>query len=271
MSVVEDRPGARRAEVPLGEAGACVELDLAVLEARVEVEQDDQAVVDAGSPDAPLVHQGGGVGLGFLGRDVVAPEGLGVDDDLGLGLRLDRVDDLLGLALGRRREDLGVVVDGLAVDRLGEGRSGAVAARRRGDGGPAASATSHRTAAMRQGAAGRCMALIVRHAITIVARRRAERRRPVRSRGRPAARAAGRCRSTRARRHRRRRRRSPRGRRGGAAAGRAMPRASVDSQIGPSTRVGSSAAARRASAVDRPARARSAPRSGAGRRTGRAG
>ena len=106
-----------------GEAGARIELDLPVLEARVEVEQDDEAVVDAGPPDAPLVHQRGGVGLGFGGRDVVATEGLGVDDDLGLGLGLDRVDDLLGLTLGRRRQDLGVVVDGLVVDRLGEWRS----------------------------------------------------------------------------------------------------------------------------------------------------
>ena len=82
-----------------GETGASVELDLAMLEARVEIEQDDQPVVDAGTPDAPLVHQGGGVALGLLGRDVVASEGLGVDHDLGLGLRLDRVDDRLGLAL----------------------------------------------------------------------------------------------------------------------------------------------------------------------------
>ena len=105
--------------------------------------------------------------LGLLGRDVVATEGLGVDDDLGLGLGLDRVDDLLGLSLGRRRQDLGVVVDGLAVDRFGEGRSRG--GRRCGEGdaaraGPAARATSHRTAAMRETARrDRCMALIVRH------------------------------------------------------------------------------------------------------------
>ena len=104
--------------------GAPVELDLAVLEARVEVEQDHKAVVDAGTPDTPLVHQGCGVAFGLLGRDVVAAEGLGVDHDLGLGLRLDRVDDRLGLALRRRREDVGVVVDGLAVDGFGERRTG---------------------------------------------------------------------------------------------------------------------------------------------------
>ena len=95
-----------------------------MLEARVEVEQDHQAVVDAGTPDTPLVHQGCGVAFGLLGRDVVAAEGLGVDHDLGLGLRLDRVDDRLGLALRGRREDVGVVVDGLAIDRFGEGRTG---------------------------------------------------------------------------------------------------------------------------------------------------
>ncbi len=103
--------------------GSPVELDLTVLEAGVEVEQDHEAVVDAGPPDTPLVHQGCGVGLGLLGRDVVAAEGLGVDHDLGLGLRLDRVDDRLGLALRGRREDVGVVVDRLAVDGFGEGRT----------------------------------------------------------------------------------------------------------------------------------------------------
>ena len=51
--------------------------------------------------DAPLVHERLGVGLGLLGRDVVAAETLRVDHDLGLRLGLDRVDDELGL-LARR-------------------------------------------------------------------------------------------------------------------------------------------------------------------------
>ena len=113
-----------------GEPGPRVELDLTVLEGGVEVEQDDQAVVDAGPPDAPLVHQRGGVRLGLVGRDVVAAERLRVDDDLGLGLRLDGIDDRLGLTLGGPREDPGVVVDRLAVDRFGERRSAAGARAR---------------------------------------------------------------------------------------------------------------------------------------------
>ena len=105
-------------EVPVGEAGAGVQLDLAVLEAGIEVEQDHQAVVDAGTPDAPLVHQRVGVGLGLRCGDVIAPGGLRVDRDLGLRLGLDGVDDPLGLGDRRLPEDAGVVVDGLAVDRI---------------------------------------------------------------------------------------------------------------------------------------------------------
>ena len=61
-----------------------------------------------GPPDAPLVHQRCGVGLGLVGRDVVAAERLRVDDDLGLGLRLDGVDDRLGLRPVVGVEDVGV-------------------------------------------------------------------------------------------------------------------------------------------------------------------
>ena len=90
----------------------------------VEVEQDHQPVVDSVAPDAPLVHQGLRVRLRLLGRDVVAPERLCVDDDLGLGLGLDGIDDQLGLLTSLRAEQLSGVIDGLAIDRLGERRSG---------------------------------------------------------------------------------------------------------------------------------------------------
>ena len=51
------------------------------------------------------------------------PDGLRVDDDLGAGLGLDGIDDLLGVGDGVRREDAGVVVDRLIVDGLGERRA----------------------------------------------------------------------------------------------------------------------------------------------------
>ena len=71
--------------------GSGVQLDLAVAEALVEVVQDDQPVVEALATDAPLVHQRPGVRLGELGRVALGLE-LGVDDDLGAGPRLDRLD-----------------------------------------------------------------------------------------------------------------------------------------------------------------------------------
>ena len=244
-------PGARRAEVPVGEAGAAVELDLAVLEARIEVEQDHQAVVDAGTPDAPLVHQRCSVASASVGRDVVAPEGLRVDHDLGLRLRLDGVDDRLGLALRRRREDVGVVVDGLAVDRSGEGRPGAGAGgrRRAGDAGQQ-SASDRGAAAGRRGVAIAWRASWAR--VTDLARRVTRRHPSIR--GRPAGAAGGRCRSRRATRRTRRRRRWRRGRRDGATAGRACRGRRSTRRWGlrrvsaraPSTR-------RRAVRVDRPA------------------
>jgi hypothetical protein len=62
--------------------------------------------------------------LCLVGRDVVAAEGLRIDDDLGLGLCLDRVDDALGLEPGLLLEEVRSVVDRLAVDRIREGRAG---------------------------------------------------------------------------------------------------------------------------------------------------
>ena len=156
------------------EPGARVELDLPVRQRGVEVEQHDEAVVDAGPPDAPFIHQRRRVRLGLIGRDVVAAERLRVDHDLRLGLGLDRIDDRLGLPLGPRRQDTRVVVDGLAVDGLRERRTGrrgetgaeVTVEEAPGDGeaattGPAASANSHRTAATTRTVRCRCMRLIV--------------------------------------------------------------------------------------------------------------
>ena len=83
------------------EPGPRVELDLAVLEVRLHVEEDDEAVVEALAPDAPLVHQGARLRFGLVGRRVLAAV-LGVDDDLGAGPRLDLVDDPLGVDDGGR-------------------------------------------------------------------------------------------------------------------------------------------------------------------------
>ena len=104
------------------EARAAVQDHLAVLVARVHVEQDHEAVVEALPPDAPLVHQRPGVGVGLLGRPAVL-DGLGVDHDLGAGPLLDLADRLRDAIDRVRAEDAGGVVDADAVLRLGEGRS----------------------------------------------------------------------------------------------------------------------------------------------------
>ena len=129
--VLVDRLALVTRDIGLVEASTRVQVDLAVLQRRVDVEQDDQPVVDAAAPDIPLVHQGGRVRLGFLGRDVVTPERLGVDDDLGLRLRLDGVDDLLGQSHRVGLEDARVVVDGLSIDRVRVGRARRGSRRRR--------------------------------------------------------------------------------------------------------------------------------------------
>ena len=94
-----------------------------MLEARVEVEEDDEAVVEALPADAPLVDQRLGVAVGLLGRDAVVDD-LGVDDDLGAGPLLDRVDRRLGRGDRLRREDAGVVVDRPVDLRVGNGGPG---------------------------------------------------------------------------------------------------------------------------------------------------
>ena len=129
--VLVDRLALVVGEVGRREPGTGVELDLAVRQARVELEQDHEPVVDAGATDAPLVHQRGRVRFGLLGSEIVAAHRLGVDDDLDAGLRLDRVDDLLRLRDGLRPEDPREVVDGLALDRLRVRRPGRRRRRRR--------------------------------------------------------------------------------------------------------------------------------------------
>ena len=201
-----------------------------MLETRVEVEQDDKSVVDARPADAPLVHQCRRVRLRLGRRDVVAAEGLGVDHDLGLGLRLDGIDDLLGVLDGRRVEHAGVVVDRLPGDRLRERRTGR---RWRGRG------RGHRAGRDRQAPDQRADER-EREAKASHRSEASHTRAPVLTRGSgpcglagdqggafrrhragPGAAWGGRCRSRTARRRTRRRRRSRRGRRDGAAAGRA--------------------------------------------------
>ncbi len=108
--VLVDRLALLVREVRRLEPGTRVQLDLAVLEARVHVEEDHQPVVEPGPADAPLVHQRARLGLGLLGRRILAAV-LGVDHDLGAGPRLDRVDRRLGLDDRVAGQDPGVVVD----------------------------------------------------------------------------------------------------------------------------------------------------------------
>ncbi len=128
--VVEDRLALAVRQERLLETGTGIQLDLAVLEIRLHVEEDHQAVVEALASDAPLVHQGTRLGVGLVGRRVFAAV-LGVDDDLRAGPRLDRVDRLFRRGDGRRRQDAGVVVDRAVDLGLREGRAGW---RRRADG-----------------------------------------------------------------------------------------------------------------------------------------
>ncbi len=100
-----------------------VQLDLAVALARVEIEQDHQAVIEARPADAPLVHQGPGIRLGLVARHAVVDD-LAVDDDLGAGSSLDALDRGLGRRDRGRVEDAGRVVDPLVRHRIGVGRPG---------------------------------------------------------------------------------------------------------------------------------------------------
>ena len=79
--VVEDRLALGVGQERRLETGRGVELDLAVLERRVDVEEDRQPVIEAAPADAPLVDERAGARLGLLGGDAVVDE-LGVDDDL---------------------------------------------------------------------------------------------------------------------------------------------------------------------------------------------
>ena len=72
--VLEDRLALGVGQERRLEAGRGVELDLPVLERRVDVEEDRQAVVEPAPADAPLVDQREGARLGLLGRHAVVDE-----------------------------------------------------------------------------------------------------------------------------------------------------------------------------------------------------
>ena len=188
---------------------------------------------------------------------------LGVDDDLGAGPRLDRVDRRLGRRRSSRARRCRRVVDGLAVAGSGNGgpavraavgRTERCRAERKRD---AASAARTRSATSGEPTGTRHVAQHTgggQPRSAMRPRRRPSAERAVRRRGGPAAAAAGRCRSTPSDAAyapaSRIATRSPR-RSGGRSC---VPSASVDSQIGPSTRAGdrSRAGARSATAVDGP-------------------
>ena len=105
-------------DVLADESGAAEQADLAVDEVVVEADQQHQAVVEAGATDAPLIHQRGGLVQVLVLAD--AGIDLGVDDDLGAGRRLHRVDPLLELGDDLGAQDAGLVVHGAVVHRIGE-------------------------------------------------------------------------------------------------------------------------------------------------------
>ncbi len=102
--------------------GSGVQLDLPVDERWIEIEQDDQAVVEALATHAPLVHERPGVPLRLLLRHAGVDD-LAVDDDLRAGAVLDGVDRGLRRADRLRAEHPGVVVDRLILDRVGKRRA----------------------------------------------------------------------------------------------------------------------------------------------------
>ena len=101
-----------RVEVLLDVPLAGVQVDLAVRRAPlVHVEQDDEAVVDAGSPHPPGVDDGHGIYPGGVERDVVVLARPGHDRELGLSARADRVGHVLRRRHGRGAPDPRKVVD----------------------------------------------------------------------------------------------------------------------------------------------------------------
>ena len=102
-----------------------------MLERGVDVEEDGQPVVEAGPPDAPLVDEGSRARASVSSVVDAVVDELRVDDDLGRGPRLDGVDDRLRLGDDAGRQDPGLVVHGLTVDRVGERRPGGTDRARR--------------------------------------------------------------------------------------------------------------------------------------------
>ena len=119
--VIEDRLAFGVGQERRLETGRGVELHLAMLERWVDVEEDREPVVEAAPADAPLVDERASARLGLLGGHAEVGE-LGVDDDLRRGPRLDGIDRRLGFRDRRIGQDAGVVVDRLALHRIGVGR-----------------------------------------------------------------------------------------------------------------------------------------------------
>ena len=95
-----------------------IQADFAVDAIVVQSDHQDEAVVEAGAADAPLIHERGRVGEVFVLAD--AGIDLGVDEDLGAGGCLHGVDPALEVG-----DDLGTKHAGLVVDcpiglRIGE-------------------------------------------------------------------------------------------------------------------------------------------------------
>ncbi len=106
---IEDGLALALAQVGGSEACARLEVDGTVLTIGLHVEEDDEAVVETGTADTPLVAERLAVRCGDIG--IGARLGLRVDDDLGAGPRLDGLDQAGRLGLGRVGEDARLVVD----------------------------------------------------------------------------------------------------------------------------------------------------------------
>ncbi len=106
---VEDGLALPFAQVCGTEARARLQANGAMLAIGLHVEEDDQAVVESFPSDTPLVTERLAVG----GCDIVIGVRLRlrVDDHLGAGAGLDRLDQAGRLCLGRVREDARLVVD----------------------------------------------------------------------------------------------------------------------------------------------------------------
>ena len=99
-----------------------VQAHLAVDEVRLEPDQQHQAVVEAGPPDAPLVDEGGCLRQVLVLGD--ARVHLDVDHDLGPGLCLDGIDARLEVRDRLRFQHAGLVIHATFRHRVGERGAG---------------------------------------------------------------------------------------------------------------------------------------------------